>query len=169
MNDHPARLEPVDTGPELRVEHLTKRYGANTVVDDLTFTVHPGRVTGFLGPNGSGKSTTMKILLDLASADAGHATIGGVRYRDIPDPAATVGALLESNAFHPGRSGRNHLRILAAAFVAGGCRETHDVDVGRRSVDVAEEQEAAAADHEEPAQPGMRAGPLGLNSQVTGL
>ncbi len=103
------------SGPELRVEHLTKRYGANTVVDDLTFTVKPGRVTGFLGPNGSGKSTTMKILLDLASSDAGQATIGGVRYRDLPDPAGTVGALLESNVFHPGRSGRNHLRILAFA------------------------------------------------------
>lgn len=103
------------TGLDLCVEHLTKRYGPNTVVDDLTFTARPGRVTGFLGPNGSGKSTTMKILLDLASADAGHATIGGDRYRDLRDPAGTVGAMLESNAFHPGRSGRNHLRILAAA------------------------------------------------------
>ncbi len=109
-----GRVDP-GAGIELRVDHVTKRYGANTVVDDLTFTVQPGRVTGFLGPNGSGKSTTMKILLDLASADEGHATIGGTRYRDLPDPAGTVGALLESNAFHPGRSGRNHLRILAAA------------------------------------------------------
>lgn len=103
------------TGAELRIEHITKRYGANTVVDDLTFTVRPGRVAGFLGPNGSGKSTTMKILLDLAEADGGHASVGGVRYRDLPNPAGTVGALLESNAFHPGRSGRNHLRILATA------------------------------------------------------
>ena len=86
----------------LDVNHLTKRYGPATVVDDLTFTVHPGRVTGFLGPNGAGKSTTMKILLDLASAD-------------LPDPAQTVGVLIETNAFHPGRSGRNHLRILADA------------------------------------------------------
>jgi ABC-2 type transport system ATP-binding protein len=97
------------------VERLTKRYGGRTVVSDLSFAARPGRVTGFLGPNGSGKSTTMKIMLDLASAESGRVTIGGRRYRELPDPAATVGALLESNAFHPGRSGRNHLRILADA------------------------------------------------------
>ncbi|MCL4143361.1 UNVERIFIED_CONTAM: hypothetical protein GTU68_057944 [Idotea baltica] len=99
----------------LAIEHLTKRYGDHAVVDDLTFTVEPGRVTGFLGPNGSGKSTTMKMMLDLASADHGWATIGDKRYRDLKDPAATVGAMIESDAFHPGRSGRNHLRILADA------------------------------------------------------
>ena len=97
----------------LELEHLTKRYGREVVVDDLTFTVQPGRVTGFLGPNGAGKSTTMKILLDLASATSGHATIGGTRYREMRDPARTVGVVLEPNAFHPGRSGRNHLRVLA--------------------------------------------------------
>jgi ABC-2 type transport system ATP-binding protein len=97
----------------LKIDHLTKRYGHEVVVDDLTFTVAPGRVTGFLGPNGAGKSTTMKILLDLAAADSGHATIGGTRYRDMADPARTVGVVLEPNAFHPGRTGRNHLRILA--------------------------------------------------------
>jgi len=85
------------------------------VVDDLSFTVQPGRVTGFLGPNGAGKSTTMKILLGLASASRGLATIGGCRYRELADPARTVGVILESNAFHPGRSARNHLRILADA------------------------------------------------------
>jgi ABC-2 type transport system ATP-binding protein len=99
----------------LVLDHVTKRYGATAVVDDLTFTVQPGRVTGFLGPNGAGKSTTMKILLDLASADGGSATIGGHRYRDLPDPATTVGVVLEPNAFHPGRSGRDHLRVLATA------------------------------------------------------
>lgn len=98
---------------EIEVEHLTKRYGRRTVVDDLSFKVPPGRVTGFLGPNGSGKSTTMKILLGLASANGGRATIGGRVYRDLEDPAGTVGVLLEPNAFHPGRSGRNHLRIVA--------------------------------------------------------
>lgn len=99
----------------LSIEGLTKHYGRHTVIDSLTFTVEPGRITGFLGPNGSGKSTTMKVLLDLAAADHGTATIGGYRYRDLPDPAGTVGVVLEPNAFHPGRSGRNHLRILAQA------------------------------------------------------
>ncbi len=99
----------------LQIDHVTKRYGAATVVDDLSFTVEPGRVTGFLGPNGAGKSTTMKILLDLASADQGAATIGGSRYRELADPVRTVGVLIEANAFHPGRSGRSHLRILADA------------------------------------------------------
>jgi ABC-2 type transport system ATP-binding protein len=101
------------------VRHLTKRYGARTVVSDLSFVARPGRVTGFLGPNGSGKSTTMKVMVDLASADGGGVRIGGCRYRDLPDPSATVGALLESDAFHPGRSGRNHLRILADADGVG--------------------------------------------------
>ena len=96
-------------------EHLTKRYNQRTVIDDLTFTVAPGRITGFLGPNGSGKSTTMKVLLDLAAAEHGTATIGSHRYRDLPDPAGTVGVVLEPNAFHPGRTGRNHLRIIAQA------------------------------------------------------
>lgn len=99
----------------LMIDHVTKRYGGNTVVDELTFGVEPGRITGFLGPNGSGKSTTMKILLDLAEADDGAATIGGSRYRDLNDPAGTVGVVLEPNAFHPGRSGRNHLAIVARA------------------------------------------------------
>lgn len=99
----------------IEVESVTKRYGERAVVSDLSFVAQPGRVTGFLGPNGSGKSTTMKVMLDLASAESGRVTIGGRRYRDLDDPAAIVGALLESNAFHPGRSGRNHLRILADA------------------------------------------------------
>jgi ABC-2 type transport system ATP-binding protein len=113
----------------LELEHLTKRYGHEVVVDDLTFTVRPGRVTGFLGPNASGKSTTMKMLLDLASIDNGHATISGKRYRDLPDPTRTVGVVLEPNAFHPGRSGRNHLRILAhgGGFDAARVDELLDV------------------------------------------
>ena len=112
----PRGSSPPNTGTyPLQVQHVTKRYGDHTVVDDLTFTVPPGRVTGFLGPNGSGKSTTMKIMLDLAAANQGEVTIGGHRYRDLHDPARTVGAMIESDAFHPGRSGRNHLRILADA------------------------------------------------------
>jgi ABC-2 type transport system ATP-binding protein len=104
----------------LEIDRVTKRYGHDVVVDDLSFTVQPARVTGFLGPNGAGKSTTMKVLLDLAAADHGHATIGGSRYRDLADPVRRVGVVLEPNAFHPGRSGRNHLRVLAdGAGIAG--------------------------------------------------
>jgi ABC-2 type transport system ATP-binding protein len=108
--DRPSR-----NGLAIDIRRVKKRYGKNLVLDDLTFEVRPGVVTGFLGPNGSGKSTTMKIVLDLASADAGGATIGGVRYRDLPDPTTTVGVVLEPNAFHPGRSARDHLKILADA------------------------------------------------------
>ncbi len=108
----------------LTITNLTKRYGGNPVVDDLTFDVEPGRITGFLGPNGSGKSTTMKVLLGLAAADHGTATVGGVAYRDLPDPAGTVGVVLEPNAFHPGRSGRDQLSILALA--AGRSIDTVD-------------------------------------------
>jgi ABC-2 type transport system ATP-binding protein len=99
---------------ELTFENVTKRYGKHTVVEDLSFTVQPGRVTGFLGPNGAGKSTSLKILLALAAADRGHAAIGDTRYRDLRDPSRTVGVMLE-HAYHPGRTGRNHLRILADA------------------------------------------------------
>jgi ABC-2 type transport system ATP-binding protein len=102
-------------GIAIRVDRVTKHYGERAVVSELTFEARPGRVTGFLGPNGSGKSTTMKIMLDLAAADGGQVRIGGRRYRDLDDPTATVGALLDSGAFHPGRSGRNHLRVLADA------------------------------------------------------
>jgi ABC-2 type transport system ATP-binding protein len=97
----------------LEFDNVTKSYRHEVAVDNLTFTVQPGRVTGFLGPNGAGKSTAMKILLDLAKPDHGRATIGGTRYREMVDPARTVGVVLEPNAFHPGRSGRNHLQILA--------------------------------------------------------
>jgi ABC-2 type transport system ATP-binding protein len=99
----------------LVIDHLTKSYRGHVVVDDLSFTAQPGRVTGFLGPNGAGKSTTMKILLDLAAADSGTAMIGERRYRDLDDPVRTVGVVIEPDAFHPGRSGRNHLRVLADA------------------------------------------------------
>ncbi len=99
----------------ISIEHVTKSYGGAAVVDDLSFAVNPGRVTGFLGPNGAGKSTTMKVLLGLASPTSGQATIGGLAYGELSDPTGTVGASVESDAFHPGRSGRNHLRILADA------------------------------------------------------
>ena len=129
---HPQPLQRRDRSLKLEIDSLTKSYGDTTVVDGLTFSVQPGRVTGFLGPNGSGKSTTMKMLLGLASADKGRATIGGIPYRNLPDPARTLGVVLEPNAFHPGRSGRNHLRIQAEAT---GIPAAH-VDEVLRSVDL---------------------------------
>jgi ABC-2 type transport system ATP-binding protein len=93
---------------------LTKRYGDKVAVDDLTFTVQPGIVTGFLGPNGAGKSTTMRMLLGLDSPTAGTATIGGKSYVDIAAPLREVGAMLEARAIHTGRSARSHLLALAA-------------------------------------------------------
>ncbi len=97
----------------IAVEALTKRYGAVTAVDDLTFKLTPGRITGFLGPNGAGKSTTMRLLLGLARPDSGRATINGRPYAELRDPQRRVGALLGPNVFHPGRSGRTALRIAA--------------------------------------------------------
>jgi len=94
---------------------LTKRYGRITAVDHLTFDVRPGVVTGFLGPNGSGKSTTMRLILGLDAPDHGTVTIGGRSYHDLPFPLREVGALLETKAFHPGRSARAHLTALAAS------------------------------------------------------
>ncbi len=98
----------------IQVEGLTKRYGGQTVVDDVSFSVRPGAVTGFLGPNGAGKTTTLRCLLGLARPTAGSATILGTPFRRLDDPARTVGANLEVSGAHPGRSGRQHLRSLAA-------------------------------------------------------
>jgi ABC-2 type transport system ATP-binding protein len=92
---------------------LTKRYGKTLAVDDLSFTVSPGVVTGFLGPNGSGKSTTMRMIMGLDAPDAGRALVNGIRYDELRWPLREMGALLDAKAFHPGRSARNHLRILA--------------------------------------------------------
>jgi ABC-2 type transport system ATP-binding protein len=92
---------------------LTKDYGDKRAVDDLTFTVHPGIVTGFLGPNGSGKSTTMRLVLNLDRPTAGEVTVNGRPYRDAPAPLHEVGALLEARSVHTGRSARNHLLALA--------------------------------------------------------
>jgi ABC-2 type transport system ATP-binding protein len=99
----------------IAVERLTKRYGQTLAVDNLTFEIEPGAVTGFLGPNGAGKTTTLRILLDLVHPSAGSATIDGRRYRDLERPVHQVGAVLEAANFHPGRRGRNHLRVLARA------------------------------------------------------
>jgi ABC-2 type transport system ATP-binding protein len=94
---------------------LTKRYGSHLALSDLSFTVEPGKVTGFLGPNGSGKSTAMRLIMGLDHPDGGRATIGGRSYADLPWPLHEVGALLETRAFHPGRTARAHLTALAAA------------------------------------------------------
>jgi ABC-2 type transport system ATP-binding protein len=97
------------------VSGLSKRFGKVQAVDGLSFTVEAGSVTGFLGPNGAGKTTTLRCTLGLVTPNAGTATIGGVRYADLPHPIRTVGAVLESSSFHPGRTARNHLRVYCAA------------------------------------------------------
>jgi ABC-2 type transport system ATP-binding protein len=97
------------------VSGLTKQYRQVRAVDNLSFTVEPGRVTGFLGPNGAGKTTTLRMLLNLVTPTAGTATIGGRRYADLPEPIRHVGAVLEASSAHKGRTGINHLRVVAAA------------------------------------------------------
>jgi ABC-2 type transport system ATP-binding protein len=99
----------------IEIRGLTKRYGPGTVVDDLSFTVEPGQVTGFLGPNGAGKSTTMKMIVGLAAPTRGSVTIGGRRYRDLPVPLTEVGALLDAGAVHSGRKADDHLLALAVS------------------------------------------------------
>ncbi|MGV1005346.1 MAG: ABC transporter ATP-binding protein [Candidatus Nanopelagicales bacterium] len=109
-----ARANPPD--PRLgviEVRNLSKRYGPVKAVEDLSFTVRPGRVTGFLGPNGAGKTTTLRMLLGLARPNQGTATISGYSYQQLPHPTQHVGAALESASFHPGRSARDHLRMYA--------------------------------------------------------
>jgi ABC-2 type transport system ATP-binding protein len=106
-------------GPEptgrIEVRGLTKHFGSFTAVDHLDFDVQPGRITGFLGPNGAGKTTTLRMLLGLIRPSSGTATIDGRRYADIHNPLTVVGSALEATNFHPGRTGRNHLRVQAAA------------------------------------------------------
>jgi ABC-2 type transport system ATP-binding protein len=99
----------------IEAEYLTKRYGDKTAVDDLSFTVRPGVVTGFLGPNGSGKSTTMRMIMGLDHPTGGQVTVNGQRFHDLAWPLREAGALLEAKAIHPGRSARGHLRMLADA------------------------------------------------------
>jgi ABC-2 type transport system ATP-binding protein len=102
-------------GAVIEFSNITKTFGSVTAVDNLSFTVEPGRVTGFLGPNGAGKTTTLRMLLGLVAPTSGTATIGGIRYRDLPRPLHTVGAALEAASFHPGRTARNHLAVYAIA------------------------------------------------------
>ena len=100
-------------GTRIEVRDLTKRFGTLTAVDNLSFSVEPGRITGFLGPNGAGKTTTLRMLLGLVRPTGGHATIGGQSYSHLHTPQRVVGAALEATNFHPGRSGRDHLRVMA--------------------------------------------------------
>jgi ABC-2 type transport system ATP-binding protein len=114
--DEAQPIAPSDaTTPAVAVRSLTKRFGDVTAVDDLAFSLRPGTITGFLGPNGAGKTTTLRLLLGLAEPTAGEALVFGRRYRDLDQPTRRVGAVLESNDFNPGRSGRNHLRVLAVS------------------------------------------------------
>ncbi|MFI6526754.1 ABC transporter ATP-binding protein [Streptomyces uncialis] len=106
----------------IEAKNLTKRYGGKTAVAELSFSVEPGRVTGFLGPNGAGKSTTMRLLLGLDRPDGGDATIGGRHYQDLPQPLRVAGALLEAKAVHTGRSAYNHLLCLAQTQGIGSKR-----------------------------------------------
>jgi ABC-2 type transport system ATP-binding protein len=99
----------------IEVEHLTKRFRKTTAVDDLSFKVRDGAITGFLGPNGAGKTTTLRIVLGLVRPTSGRATVKGQPYRRLADPLSQVGAVLEASSFHPGRSGRDHLRVVATA------------------------------------------------------
>jgi ABC-2 type transport system ATP-binding protein len=111
-------VPPVAPSPSEMVvscKGLTKRYGELAAVDDVTFSLRAGTVTGYLGPNGAGKTTTLRLLLGLAEPTSGEALVFGRRYRELEQPIRRVGAVLESNDFHPARSGRDHLRMLALA------------------------------------------------------
>ncbi|MGY1620388.1 ABC transporter ATP-binding protein [Geodermatophilus sp. SYSU D00691] len=106
----------------ITVSGLTKQYGTRTVVDDVSFALEPGTVTGFLGPNGAGKTTTMRMMTGLVPATAGTALVDGKPYPDLPNPGAVMGTLLDASAVHPGRSGRTHLRLLADTIGVPGTR-----------------------------------------------
>jgi len=105
-----------DGSGRIVVQGLSKSFGPVQAVQDLSFTVEPGTVTGFLGPNGSGKTTTLRMILGLVKPTAGTATINGVPFHQLPNPGTVVGAVLEAQSFHPGRTARNHLRCYAAAM-----------------------------------------------------
>src|SRR6201982_528091 len=119
---HARHLQGGTARSTIAVEALTKRYGTVTAVDDLSFELAPGRITGFLGPNGAGKSTTIRLLLGLAEPTCGRATINGHPYRELRDPLRHIGALTGPDVFHPGRSGRTALRIVARPARIGGRR-----------------------------------------------
>lgn len=114
---------------EIEVKGLTKRYGHTEVLRDVSFTAKPGRVTGFLGPNGAGKTTTLSILCGLVRPTTGQALIGGIPYQERKTPMREVGATLNVTSFHPGRTGRDHLRVLAAYAKVNSKRVTQVIDL----------------------------------------
>ena len=123
----------------IEVNRLTKKFGPVVAVNDLSFVIRPGQVTGFLGPNGAGKTTTMRVILGLEAPTSGSALIGGGRYQEITRPLRRVGALLDANAMHPGRSGYSHLLSVARSNGIGPQRVTEvlrltgiDTAAGRR-------------------------------------
>ena len=124
----------------ITVSGLTKKYGERTVVDDVSFTLEPGTVTGFLGPNGAGKTTTMRMMTGLVPATAGSALVDGTPYAELPNPGAVVGTLLDASAVHPGRTGRTHLRLMASAVGVDPARVDEVLelvgltDAGRRRI-----------------------------------
>jgi ABC-2 type transport system ATP-binding protein len=113
----------------IEVEHLSKRYGDKLAVDDLSFTVRPGVVTGFLGPNGAGKSTTMRLILGLDAPSSGSARVGGRSYRDLEAPLHEVGAMLEARAIHTGRSAYHHLLAMAQTHAIPRSRVDEVIDL----------------------------------------
>jgi ABC-2 type transport system ATP-binding protein len=151
----PARRCGIVAGV-IEVNELTKRYRDAVAVDELSFTVEPGMVTGFLGPNGAGKTTTMRVLLGLVAPTVGEALIGGRSYSSFPCPLREVGALLDANAVHPGRSAVEHLRWLARTNGIGpgrvvatldrvGLTEAARIRVGRYSLGMRQRLGIAAA------------------------
>ena len=113
----------------ITADRLSKSYGAKTAVDDISFTVHPGKVTGFLGPNGAGKSTTMRLIVGLDRPTAGTVTVNGRPYAEHPSPLTEVGVLLEARAVHTGRSAVDHLRSVAATHGFGRRRVDQVIDM----------------------------------------
>src|SRR4051795_8775343 len=111
---YPRRARAPSLGLMIQLDHLTKRFGAKTAVDDISVTIQPGKVTGFLGPNGAGKSTTMRMIMGLDRPTSGSARINGKRYAEFRSPLTEVGALLDAKAVHTGRSAYAHLLALAA-------------------------------------------------------
>ena len=143
--------------PVVQAESLTKRFGKLTAVDDLSFALEPGTITGFLGPNGAGKTTTLRMLLGLAAPSQGRALIFDMPYRQIERPALRIGAVLEATDFHPGRSGRNHLRTLALAVGIPDSRVDEVLKVVELDSAAGAARQGLLAGHAPAARPGGRA------------